>query len=244
MEHPRIQIEADRALWTLLATPASAGTPKAGSPDALSPRRRLNSFWAACAPAPQSTAVLPGAQRVPLCSSLCPWPLVLVLSITEKKQRHERWLPALPKHKPEESVPGKRFVIPHRVRQTVFDTRSDCPKQFLTLEGAKVQMQPGPGCDVLNMLPTSAVSLFLPGMPHPVPMFSPATTTVAARPGAEPFVLVALGYVYCTLIFNSMLPSARWPAASTAAAGLGKFAIMCLGILVESKFHLLQWRWI
>lgn len=128
-------------------------------------------------------------------------------------------------------------------RQTVFDRRSVCPKQFLTLEGAKVQVQPGPGCHVLNTLPTSAMSLSLPGMPHLVPMLSAAMTTAAARPGAEPFVLVALGYVYCTLIFNSMLPSAHWPAASTAAAGLGKFAIMCLGILVESKFHLLQWRW-
>lgn len=44
--------------------------------------------------------------------------------------------------------------------------------------------------------------------------------------------------------FNLILPVAYWPPASTAAERLGKIAIICLGILVESKFHLLQWRWI
>ena len=61
---------------------------------------------------------------------------------------------------------------------------------------------------------------------------------------ADPFVLVALGYVYCTFTFNLILPLACWTPANAAAERLGKFAIICLGILVESKFHLLQWRWI
>jgi len=67
--------------------------------------------------------------------------------------------------------------------------------------------------------------------------------SAAVGSGAEPFALVALGYVYCTFTFNLILPLA-WPPASAAAERLGKFAIICLGILVESKFHLRQWRWI
>lgn len=71
-------------------------------------------------------------------------------------------------------------------------------------------------------------------------------TAASAAAGfrAEPFLLVALGYVYYTFTFNLILPLACWPPASTAAKKLGKFAIICLGILVESKFHLLQWEWI
>lgn len=56
----------------------------------------------------------------------------------------------------------------------------------------------------------------------------------------EPFLLVALGYVYYTFTFNMILPLACWPPASAAAEKLGKFAIICLGILGESEFHLLQ----
>lgn len=39
-----------------------------------------------------------------------------------------------------------------------------------------------------------------------------------------------------------ILPLACWPPASAAAEKLGKFAIICLGILGESEFHLLQWK--
>lgn len=39
-----------------------------------------------------------------------------------------------------------------------------------------------------------------------------------------------------------ILPLACWPPASAAAEKLGKFAIICLGILAESEFHLLQWK--
>lgn len=58
----------------------------------------------------------------------------------------------------------------------------------------------------------------------------------------EPFLLVALGYVYYTFTFSLILPLACWPPASAAAEKLGKFAVICLGILVESEFHLLQWK--
>jgi len=85
--------EAGRALWDIWPTPAPAGTPRAGGPGPrpgsfwTSPTRRPHSLWATCASALvlHSTAVLPGAQREPLCPSLCPWPLVLALGITENR---------------------------------------------------------------------------------------------------------------------------------------------------------------
>lgn len=67
-----------------------------------------------------------------------------------------------------------------------------------------------------------------------------ASATTGFR--TEPFLLVALGYVYYTFTFNMILPLACWPPASAAAEKLGKLAIICLGILVESNFHLLQWK--
>ena len=128
VENPRIpgRLRLAGPSGPLWPTPAPAGTPRAGGPgpwpDAFSPTRRPHSLWATCASAPalHSTAVLPGAQRDLLCSCLCPWPLILVLGITEKKHRHERRLPTLPKHKPEESVPGQCSVIPHWVRGKQF----------------------------------------------------------------------------------------------------------------------------
>lgn len=47
------------------------------------PRRRLHILWAACAYAPSSTQHR-SAARCSEGSILCPWPLVLALSITEK----------------------------------------------------------------------------------------------------------------------------------------------------------------
>ena len=104
-QNPR-QTEAGRALWTPLAHSCSSRNTKSREP-----RPMARCFL---------SAVLPGAQRDLLCSCLCPWPLILVLGITEKKQRHERRLPTLPKHKPEESVPGQCSVIPHWVRGKQF----------------------------------------------------------------------------------------------------------------------------
>ena len=71
--------------------PAPAGTPRAGCPgphpggSGRSPRRRPHSLWAACASAPSlhSTEGLLVFRGNLLCSSLCPWPLVLALDTLE-----------------------------------------------------------------------------------------------------------------------------------------------------------------
>jgi len=97
-QNPRMA-EDGRALWTIWPTSAPAGPPRAGGrgpwPGGFwrSPRRRPHNLWATCASAPalHSIAVLSGAQREPLFSSLCPLPLVLALSTTE--QRLASWHP-------------------------------------------------------------------------------------------------------------------------------------------------------
>lgn len=74
-------------------TPASAGTPRAGDlgpwPGGFwkFPVRRPHRLWAtsASALALHNTAVLPGAQKEPLCPSLYPFSLVLALGITERR---------------------------------------------------------------------------------------------------------------------------------------------------------------
>jgi len=70
--------------------PAPAGTPRAGCPgprpgsSGRSPRRRPHSLWAACASAPSlhSTEGLLVFRGNLLCSSLCPWSLLLAPGIT------------------------------------------------------------------------------------------------------------------------------------------------------------------
>ena len=67
--------------------PAPAGTHRAGCPgprpgsSGRSPRRRPHSLWAACASAPSlhSTEGLLVFRGNLLCSSLCPWPLILAV---------------------------------------------------------------------------------------------------------------------------------------------------------------------
>jgi len=78
----------------LCLTPAPAGGPGPWPGSfCSSPRRRPHSLWATCASASalHSTAVLPGAQREPLCSSLRPLPPVLALGNTESSLSGSSW---------------------------------------------------------------------------------------------------------------------------------------------------------
>jgi len=121
--------EAVRALWTIWPTPAPAGTPRAGGPGLWpggfwrSPRKRPHSLWAMCASAPalHSTAVLSGAQREPLCSCLCPWPLILALGTTEQS------LVPSPLHHPL----GNLHVL---LRSLLFSVLNSPTSQFFLME--------------------------------------------------------------------------------------------------------------
>lgn len=90
-QNPRMT-EVGRDLWSHMPTPCSSRDTESRGPRPMASqllkvsKEETPHLWttSASAPALHSTAVLSGAQREPLFSSLCPLPLVLALSTTEQ----------------------------------------------------------------------------------------------------------------------------------------------------------------